>query len=401
MKNRLLIWGLLFLFFVSACKNNEEEPIELQRGAVISYSVAGSYTADIIQSLFGPTLGEAANQLSYSYDIILYTLKYQTIDAKGNLVPASGLVVIPVTSDAKPLLTFAHGTMLNSNNVPSKAGSGREAGLLFATEGYLSVLPDFLGLGSSEGLHLYMHAETEATATIDMLRAVKNMAKELNLSLNEQLFITGYSQGGHVAMATHKFIQEEYNSEFTVTASAPLAGPHDISGIMLDTLLLQKPYIEPAFLPYLLFSYNEAYDLYNDINSIFVAPYNSTLQNYIFPGSTFELTQLSAILPESRIPTAILQPSIYQEIVEDLQHPVRLALADNNLYDWKPQAPMHLVHCGGDVTVPIANSEKAYEYMVRNGAANIQFTNPSNELDHIGCVVPSLLVTLEWFNSLR
>jgi pimeloyl-ACP methyl ester carboxylesterase len=402
MKNRFLIWSVLFLFVISACKNNEEEQLVPQRGAILSYSVVGSYSAVTLESLFAGYLGEqAGGALSYEFDISLYSVKYQTIDAHDNLVQASGLLVIPNSSTAKPLLTFAHGTMLNSNNVPSKAGSGREAGLLFATEGYVTVLPDFLGLGSSEGLHPFIHAETEATATIDMLRAVRNLASEINLSLSDQLFITGYSQGGHVAMATHKYIQEEYSSEFTVTASAPLAGPYDVSGIMLDTLLLQKPYIEPAFLPYLLFAYNDVYKLYDDINSIFAAPYNTTIKNYIFPGTSFELSQLSATLPESRIPTDILSREVYQDIIDDMQHPIREALAKNNLYDWKPEAPIYLVHCGGDVTVPMSNSEKAYDYFKRNGASNVQFVNPSNELDHIGCVVPSMLLALQWFNSFK
>src|SRR6266404_6895443 len=38
-----------------------------------------------------------------------------------------------------------------------------------------------------------------------------------------KLFITGYSQGGYVAMATHKAMQA---AQLPVTAAAPMSGPY-------------------------------------------------------------------------------------------------------------------------------------------------------------------------------
>ncbi|MBO0155283.1 hypothetical protein J0688_25075, partial [Vibrio parahaemolyticus] len=46
---------------------------------------------------------------------------------------------------------------------------------------------------------------------------------------SSHLFITGYSQGGHVAMATHKVIERDYAREFTVTASGPMSGPYNLA----------------------------------------------------------------------------------------------------------------------------------------------------------------------------
>ncbi len=398
MKSKLLYLLLALFLVISAC-NDEEEDVILERGALISYFSGSDFSVTYLESLFNIFLGDESSRIDYKYAVQLISLKYQTIDPMGNPIQASGLVVIPNSSNAKPLLSFAHGTILNKNDVPSMAGGGREAGLLYGSEGYVTVLADFIGLGSSEGLHPYMHAESEATASIDMLRATQHLCKDLNVTLDGRLFITGYSQGGHVAMATHKYIQEEYSSEFTVTASAPLAGPFDVSGIMLDTLLLQKEFIEPAFLPYMLFAYNPIYKLFDDINSIFVSPYNTSLETYIFEGTTSNLVDVSAILPESRIPSAILKTDIYEAIRDDANHPVREALADNNLYDWKPEAPVFLIHCDGDITVPSTNSKKAYEYFIRNGATNVDIYNPSDSLGHIGCVVPAIIKSLEWFNT--
>src|ERR1700691_5251020 len=44
-----------------------------------------------------------------------------------------------------------------------------------------------------------------------------------------QLFITGYSQGGYVAMATHRAME---TAGMTVTASAPMSGPYALAAFV-------------------------------------------------------------------------------------------------------------------------------------------------------------------------
>ena len=58
-----------------------------------------------------------------------------------------------------------------------------------------------MGLGSSPGFHPYLHARSEATASVDMLRAGRNYCASNNIGLNGQVFLAGYSQGGHTEMA--------------------------------------------------------------------------------------------------------------------------------------------------------------------------------------------------------
>ena len=76
-----------------------------------------------------------------------------------------------------------------------------------------------------------------------MIRAAREfITNDLNLIDNSQVFLTGYSQGGHACMATHKYIHENsLQSEFDVIASAPCSGPYDLSGIMADTIMSQHP----------------------------------------------------------------------------------------------------------------------------------------------------------------
>ena len=92
------------------------------------------------------------------------------------------------------------------------------------------------------------------------MKAIKQINRDLNFQLNKQLFISGYSQGGHSTLALHKKLQQEYSSEYEVTASSPMSGPYDISDTQ-DKVMFDF-YTQPHYLPYLLISYNEVYDIF-------------------------------------------------------------------------------------------------------------------------------------------
>jgi dienelactone hydrolase len=110
--------------------------------------------------------------------------------------------------------------------------------------GYAVVVPDYLGLGTSPGYQTYLHAGSEATCVVDALRAGRSLCSSNRVSLNGQLFLTGFSQGGHVTMAAHRELEAFHTNEFTVTASAPCAGTYDLGGVTLEDILAppQLPY---------------------------------------------------------------------------------------------------------------------------------------------------------------
>ena len=74
-------------------------------------------------------------------------------------------------------------------------------------------------------------------------------------------------------------------------------------------------------------------------------------------------------MPE--IPIQVLLPSVIEEFTNNLSHPLRLKLFENNLWDWYPEADMHLFHGLGDELIPHENSELAYDTFIENGSENI------------------------------
>jgi len=402
MKKIILYIFAGLVLFVSSCK--KDVPIDTTRGAIVSQTFLGTFPTSTLTIMLYAIEPGIASQIKPKYDVELYKIVYQTISPDQKVTQASGLLVIPKgATNPLPLAAFFHGTMLQKNDVPSQIGANStyEVGLIFATEGYAIVLPDYLGLGVNPGLHPYIHAASEASASIDMMRAGRNFLNSKSISSNGQVFIMGYSQGGHVCMAVHKAIEQSYSNEFAITASAPMAGPYDLSGTQMDYILRDSAYAEPGFLPYALYGLNPIYNIFANVNNAFVAPYNTSLQPFFDGNGLYDLSNVDAILPASQIPSAILTPQIINDIKTNPNHPLRMALKDNDLYNWTPKAQMHLYHCDCDVHVPIQNTYKARDYFLQNGFTNFVVINPLPGGNHVTCALPSIMDAKKWFDSLK
>ncbi|MCB0763543.1 MAG: hypothetical protein KDB84_02480 [Flavobacteriales bacterium] len=356
---------------------------------LVSDSLLTSFT---VQELLDAGVGGA------EYPVEVHRLVYNTVDAHGAPTLASGAIVVPVQNACyHALAAYMHGTILNREDVPSRLSGEIIVGYFLGSAGYVAVLPDYLGLGDGPGRHPYVHARSEATACVDMLRAAREYCDQHGTLLNGQLFLAGYSQGGHACMATHKYIQEEVGGEFTVTASAPCSGPYDVSGVQAEVMVSPDPYPAPYYLPYVIFSYGYVYpDLYSDISEVFKEPWATTLPP-LFQGNNGS-GAVDAVMPD--VPSTILQDSVLQNFSTMPDHRMRVALRENDLYDWAPLAPVKMIYCQGDNHVFYRNSIVALDAMQANGAQQVS-TMDLGGLDHGDCAYPALLQAKAMFDAMQ
>lgn len=345
-----------------------------------------------ITDLQGQGIGNA------SFAIEIYKVVYNTVDAHGQPTIASGAAVLPIGEACyHPIAAYMHGTILNRQDVPSRLSSEGLVGYFLGGTGYVGALPDYLGLGDSPGPHPYIHARSEATASIDMLRATRELCAQKGISLNGQIFLTGYSQGGHACMATHKMIQEEFSEEFNVTASAPCSGPYDVSGVQAAVMVSPDPYPAPYYLPYIIFSYGHVYPwLYNNVNEVIKEPWATDLPP-LFQGNNGS-GAVDAIMPS--VPSQILQDSTLEAYATNPDHPMRLALQDNDLYDWAPTAPTRMFFCNGDSHVYPGNTQVALDAMHANGATHVEAVD-MGAMEHQDCAFPALFAAKQMFDALK
>ena len=364
---------------------------------IISSELMATWSLDEVSDLYDEfSIPESASQINYPVDG--YKILYMTPDYNGELTICSGAIFLPSGINCPPpLISWQHGTESNDQGAPSNVGNNYNdlIGVVCASGGYIVTMSDFIGLGEGEGIHNYMHAQTEATATIDLILYGKQFANDmLGTPTNDQLFLFGYSQGGHATMATVKEIEANYSEELTITASAPMAGPYSMSEIQSEMLESGLPYPNPGYLPYLIFSYNKIYNIYEDINDALISPYNTFLYD-MYDGS-YDMWEINNELPST--PIDIFQEDYYQEYLNNNNHPLRLALIDNDVYDFVPQSPMRLIHCSGDDNVAYESSELAYNYFITNGAQNIELIDGGN-FNHEQCASIAILGGKLWIDT--
>jgi pimeloyl-ACP methyl ester carboxylesterase len=364
---------------------------------------------EVVSSTFITSVTQAELPAEFQFfarnGIDLYKVLYTTPDIEGRTDTASGLLVLPQVDAnlAVPLMVVQHGTVAGPEDVPSNMRGGWELAGLFGALGYATIAPDMLGLGESRGFHPYVHAATETSAAIDMMYAARDMdAADDGFAMNDQVFVTGYSQGGHAAQALHRELQANYAGEFDVTAATHMSGPYSISGTMYDLILSDEPYGTVAYAPYTLMSYNEVYGLYDDIREYVKEPYASMCEE--FYRGDIELFDLNFRLIDTLIAREgapitkfMLQDTIITSLESNPDHPLRVALRDNDTYDWAPQAPTRLFYCEGDDQVPFQNSVIADSVMRANGAPSFNSANLSETATHTECILPAVTNTVFFF----
>jgi pimeloyl-ACP methyl ester carboxylesterase len=335
-----------------------------------------------------------------NFAVALHQIVYETVDPWGRRIEASGALFLPEgVEGALPLLSYQHGTAIFEDWVPSQNDAFYfPMGLLYASDGYAVFLPDYVGLGESPGFHPYLHAKTEATAVVDGLRAVRAFCAENSVALNDALFLAGYSQGGHATAAAHRELEEFHEDEFTVTASAPMAGPYDLQE-SLRHILGRTNYPSPAYVVVAMAAWRPIYAWETTFEGMLADDHADTLSALI--NRRHKYHEVSKGMPSSL--ERALAPEFVEALREDPEHFLWKASADNDLLDWAPKAPVKLLHCRGDRIVPHENALTAEERWTENGACCVEVEDPGGtaSLDHGPCQSKSLVAAKEWFDTFR
>jgi pimeloyl-ACP methyl ester carboxylesterase len=312
------------------------------------------------------------------------------------------MLAIPKKSNNKtsPILSFQHGTRFDNDNRPSNAASKNPISIAnLAGVGYITSAPDYMGYGKSLGHSTtppYIHFQSYVNASIDMLRASKAFLKKNKIAFNKQLFLAGYSEGGYATLALQKGIQEQFKSEFIVTASAAGAGPYDLKETA--KFIAKKTNNEkPSFMSYVIKSYNDIYSL-NAVDEIYQQQYVKAVN------TVFDAKHTGGQINKSLTSNTkkLFKPAFLAALRgETGSHPIVNKIAENNIFDWKPESPTLLFHSKYDEVVPYLNSEHAHDAMQQNNTQNLTFERCGLSIvgTHVVCALPFIKSAKSFFNN--
>lgn len=389
---KFLSKGLLVIFVLAlslnSCQKQCEMPVTGTSGTSLVDAVElGSRTAAEFKILAAASGYDIPTSL-FKYDVNLYKVTYNTT-FKGDAVVASGIVVIPQTSDSVSMLSLHHGTIVAHSDAPTAQAFQSQDLLLYAalgSLGFVMVVPDYLGFGNTSFLtHPYYVESATVAAVVDNLKAAKELVSTKGKIFNNKLFLAGYSQGGYVTMAVHKYFDQNTVDGFKLIASFPAAGGYDVKK-MQEYLFAQSNYGDPFYIAYLAYAYKNTYNWTPPLTDLFNEPYAGEIPGFFFgdvTGSTINanLSDSIALFVNPKFISGVDTSANYKYVAD--------ALRENSLIDWTPKTPMYMYHGDADVTVPYQNSQSVYNQLLSNGAStDILHFIPLPGADHSSGVAP-------------
>lgn len=379
---------LALAVLLSAWAVSAQQLISFSKNAVLKADVANSRVEKHLKDVELP---------KFEQDIDLYKITYTSTDENGKPVNLTGLAAFPKSGAPKGLVIYMHGTQWNRKESPSrfKAKDDTVSFYLelasFATGGYAMVMPDYIGLGDNKRIHPYPLNLVNAQSGVDIIDAARALTKRMAYDLGDDLFVTGYSEGGGTAMGLTKFLEEKNDPKYHVTRSAPMSGPYDLTGATRDYLLAEasgKDLIARAFLlGYCVKYFKDKYGVNAD--DYFSKPVAIAVNTAFKDGrSEADILVRLAVVSTISGSTKSVEKLLTQRFIEaletlDTSDPVIRELSKNNVFDWSPRTEMLLQNLSTDKIVAPENTHNAVRAMRERGVG-------SDRLRHIEVVDESL-----------
>ena len=291
------------------------------RGSLVANPPAQTvvFTTDQVKALLdasasGKALAQVAGVPKCGIDV--RAMEYRTIGGKGEATTATGALMVPAGQDAacngkRPIVLYAHGTTGERRfnlahffdpNQPA-AAEGALIAAMFAAQGYIVVAPNYAGYDKSTlPYHPYLNGDQQGKEMVDALVAARKALPFILAAEDGTLLVTGYSQGGYVALAAHREMQATGR---TVTASAPLSAPSAIS-LLADYSFSGWPALgATVFTPLLTTSWQQQFgNVYSATGDVYEAQYASGIDT-LLPS----LTSVDDLFAAGKLPQLALYPA--------------------------------------------------------------------------------------------
>lgn len=183
-----------------------------QPGRIVELTPLDTLTpGQIDATVNGPFVNDGATPPTARATVDSYLMTFESRWPDGRVVEAVAQLQVPrVGADEAILFAFAPGsTGLVEACAPSHDfanGGGYDTygryALAYAGQGFVSVMPNYLGFFEEGVLQPYFVAEAEGRLVLDTVRAALAALDRLGVSAEvDSAFVGGYSQGGHAAFA--------------------------------------------------------------------------------------------------------------------------------------------------------------------------------------------------------
>ena len=289
---------------------------------------------------------------------------------------------------------WLNGTNPTRAEAPSAGGLvGLLVGAVFGGSGHLLLAPDYIGLGTSDVYHPYMHSVSTVDAAIDFIRAVVAYCAREGIEWCPRLMLVGYSQGAHAVAVLQRALEASPIDEAEVLAVASIAPPLDLANVTLPWALEGGAASHSTYLAYISYSYSRAYS--QPLESLLTDD-AARLVKELFDG-LHAADDIAKQLPPTPLP--MFRDSWVKGYRAGDPSWFRSALEENEAINWSPLAPLRLYYGDADVDVH-PNDALLGARELRERGGNVQVV-AVGEFDHASVVYHAVPLVQEWFSCVR
>jgi hypothetical protein len=397
------VMALLAIFFLSSCNRDEENIIsDPADEEIIQFGPEGYLVSSTNLGIVPVSLVKLTAQLAgypqfnkyMKYSIDLYKIVYRTT-YKGEPILASGIFSYPVNiSDSLPVMVVGNGLIFADEDAPSEFHlPNNYTGFEFiATMGYFTLIPDMIGFGTSKDLLFPIHNyEHSAKPVVDFIFASEEFIARKRIAVNKKMFLTGYSQGGYIALATLKMIEENPSYGIKINATAIGAGGFNLANI-LNSSLANGRYPAPSHLVLLLSSYNIMYEWNRPMTDFFQEPYAHSIPGLI--SGKYNRQEIEANLVSDF--ENLLTPKFYYDLKNNNERALINAMVENSIDNWAPKGKLKIIHSVNDDIIPVSDSRETYKNMIAKGSQDVSLEIIETE-GHVNSGFEFVDIAFQWF----
>lgn len=327
------------------------------RGETVSVTPLGTMNAEEVTAYLREAELDTAR---VRHGVRAHRIVYRTVGPGGAPTTASHLLAVPLTDEhVLAQAMWMHGTTVHRGATASMTDEppDRPTAFAIAAAGYAVTAPDYLGLGQSEDLHPYNHLPSTVSASLDALRASREVLRAQRIGLEREVMVTGHSQGAAATLAVGRALPAAHLRPGVL---APISGPYDVAGMLKSTM---DGHISNgvAYTAYITIAWDRLHGLFNSPEEMFRAPYDRTVPP-LFDGEHTAQEVMEALPPT---PAELLTEQARQWMREPsgkLAHAIEQA---SGACQWPATATLYAAH--GDDEVPMANAQRCRNVIREHG----------------------------------
>ena len=287
---------------------------------------------------------------------VTFPVAYWSTDPQGDSLLVSGRVYLPKQRYLNGIMIGCHYTITSDIEAPSNMLSMES---LFAMKGYAVIMPDYVGYGvSRDKVHPYLHWRSAAKTAVDLLNCMPELLEYYGYSYPIDVVVTGYSQGGAVALGVTRML-EELDSMWIVRKLYAGAGPYDPAGTYLYSMERNEMGI-PAAIPLIVMGLSDAYELEFKQEDFFVEPLLSNYEEWVL-SKEYTVGDINYLMGST------VMTELMTEEALDMDSPLADMLYEvllwNSNVGYDLRSPAYFLHSIDDEVVPILNTINLQEQM--------------------------------------